>query len=318
MFLYVGSHAVAGVALVLAVLGCSPEAPALDRPVEDEPGDEDELDESNASEDAGGALADDGPDPGPAAPTCPAPEFPQDDALVQFESLEAQVVDERGQGVPGTIAQVCGLNLCLFGETDATGFTRRNEPAEFRRVAFKYGDGLRHAQFARLLTDGAVYELGQQATVALPALSSAPRLEAGSMLESGGVRLDLRATAAKLDLLSYPDDEEHVFVASEFDPARWPEAVPSDQGLEMLFALGPLKTTFCPPAPVRFPNTPGWPPEAELELLLHIVDTANHWGPYGSFSVVATAHVDADGNTITTDPDSGLPELGVIALRLAE
>jgi hypothetical protein len=246
------------------------------------------------------------------------PEFPQDAPAQPFEQLDARVVDQDGEGVPSVTAQICGLDLCLFGETDDLGYIHRKEPTELKRSAFKYGDGLRYAQFARLLTDGATYELGEQATVAFPPLSKSSGFAADEVVTSGDFELDLAGTQAKIDLLSFPDAEQHVFVASELDEARFPDAVPPDLGIEQVIALGPLKTSFCPPAALTWPNTPNWPADAAVEVLLHIVDTANHWGAYGTFASVAAGHVSADGKRITTDADSGLPELGVLGVRLSQ
>jgi hypothetical protein len=259
-----------------------------------------------------------GPQPTTPAPTCPVPDYPQDDEATAFERLDTRVLDQTGNGVPNTTAQVCGLNICLYGSTDDLGVVHHVEHADLARAAFKYGDGLHYAQFARLLTGSSEYDLKDQVTVAFPDLAKAPKLVGGGSLSSGQATLDVTDSDVKIDLLSFPDEADHGFVAAELDKAKWPEAVPADQGLEMLYALGPLKTKFCPPAGLTLPNTPGWKKGVALDLLLHIVDTSNHWGAYGTFAVVGHAHVSDDGKTIATDADAGIPELGVIGLRLSE
>jgi hypothetical protein len=311
--------------LALWLAGCSPEDESLSGQDDDTAQDDadDAKDDSSESDTRGDdeAVNDAGSSSPPSTlptATCPVPEFPQDDPPEPFAQLKARVVDQDGEGVPSVIAQVCGLDLCLFGETDPLGYIQHKESTELKRFAFKYGDGVRYAQFARLLTDGATYDLGDQTTVTFPAASESAAFEAGQVVSSGDFELDLTDTTAKIDVLSFPDDEQHVFVASELESERWPEAVPGDQRFEQLIALGPLKTKFCPPAALTWPNTAQLPAEAAVELLLHITDTANHWGAYGTFASVATAHVSNDGESITTDADSGLPELGVIGVRLAE
>lgn len=315
--------------LALCLAACSPKDESLGERADDTEEDtqeheaddtddaKDESSESDTDEAEGDAGSSSAPPTQPTA-TCPVPEFPQDDPPEPFAQLNARVVDQDGEGVPSVIAQVCGLDLCLFGETDEFGYIQHKQSTEMKRFAFKYGDGVRYAQFARLLTDGATYDLGDQATVAFPAASESAAFEAGQVVTSGAFELDLTDTTAKIDMLSFPNDEQHVFVASELEPERWPDAVPSDQQIEQLVALGPLKTKFCPPAALTWPNTAQLPADAAVELLLHITDTANHWGAYGTFASVATGHVSSDGESITTDTDSGLPELGVIGVRLAE
>jgi hypothetical protein len=117
--------------------------------------------------------------------------------------------------------------------------------------------------------------------------------------------------------LSFPDPEEQVFVARELPADAWPQAVPKDIGIEVLVALGPVKTKFCPPARLDVENSAGWPAGAEVEVLLHVTDALGYWGAYGTFSVVSLAQVDESGERVVTLAGEGLPELGVVGLRLA-
>jgi hypothetical protein len=257
----------------------------------------------------------------PSSPwSCEEPQVATDDPAQPFARLDATVVDEHGQGVPNLLAQACGTNLCLADKTDASGdVALRQDPAvELRRAAFKYGDGLRYAQFARLLSEESEHSLGEQRTFAFPALGLGEPFRVGERLTSSGVVLDLSETlAVRVDVLSFPDTEEQVFVAQPLPSDSWPEAVPKDAGLEVLVALGPVKTKFCPPARLDVENTAGWPPGAEVEVLLHVTDALSHWGAYGTFSRVSLAQVDEAGERVTTNVGEGLPELGVVGLRLA-
>ncbi len=255
-------------------------------------------------------------------PQCEVPEFEDDSAELPFDELRAQVVDVAGDGIADLLAQVCGTNRCLFGSTDDTGFVlHTGSPGEdLSRAAFKYGDGLEYAQFAYLLPEEPTHELGSQATIALPSVSSADEFEAGATVSSSGATLTLAGNAdIQLDLLSFPEDRDHRFVAVEMPERSWPDAVTShDLGLGMLYVLGPLKTELCPAAALTLPNSPEWDPGAEVEFLLHITDTSNHWGLYGEWAVVATGVVSDDGETIVTDESSGIPQLGALGVRLSD
>ncbi len=255
-------------------------------------------------------------------PRCEVPEFEDDSPDVTFEELTAAVVDENGDGISGVLAQACGMNVCLVGWTDDTGYVlnRPDEPETIRRAAFKYGDGLVYAQFAYLLPEQAVHELGEQPTQTLPNVSGGDAFEPGTSVTSSGVTLNLAANSeVSIDRLTFPEESQHRFVAARMSEDTWPSAVTShDLNLGMLFVLGPLKTEFCPAAKLSVPNAAGWDPGERVEFLLHITDVGNHWGVYGEWAVVATGQVSSDGDEITTDDSSGIPQLGAIGLRISD
>src|SRR5690606_32613658 len=124
---------------------------------------------------------------------CDVPEYEDDSEALPLERLRATVTDESGAFVPNVLAQACGMNLCLFGFTDAMGAVlHQRSPAEqMRRVAFKYGDGLRYGQFARLLLGESDVDLQQQATMTLPPVSDGAPFEAGQTMRSEDIELSL-------------------------------------------------------------------------------------------------------------------------------
>lgn len=250
----------------------------------------------------------------PSPPECDVPNYPDESDSVPFERLEARVVDEGGRPVAGTTAQACGLDLCLFGDTDGVGRIVHTERAELRKVAFKYGDGVRHAQLALLLGAGPRHELGDQITLTLPDLGSGSALVPGTTLESSGVELTLDPTTTiTMDLAL--EDEEEVFLAEEFPREAFP-SVAADQDFVAMFALGPPKTKLCPPARLRLPNSTGLSAGSRVSVVLHGIDpVAYTHAPYGGWAEVSTATVSEDGAFIETEPTEGLPMLSVIGIR---
>ncbi len=255
------------------------------------------------------------PQPEPE-PECEVPQFTDDSEAQAFEELRGSVVDDAGKAVAGITAQTCGTNLCLQGETDDTGYVLHQRAIALRRPAFKYGDGLRYAQFAFLLPDQPVIDVGEQTTVPLLTGKGGDRLEVGAEMTSRGVTLSIAADAQlSLNLLDFPDEADHVFTAYEMPRAVWPDAVADQYDLERVVALGPLKTEICPPAEVRLPNSEGWEPDTEVEILLHVTDVAHHWALYGEWGQVADAVVSEDGAEVVTIDGTGVGQLGVIGLR---
>lgn len=303
-------------ALVLASLvvsGCSGETPLGSKSPEAD---------SAADFDAAPAPAKPRTDDASVTNDCEAPQFPSADGSAPFERLSATVVDDEGKPVVDQLAQACGIDVCLARTTSGTGDVdiRPDTLQDIRRVAFKYGDGLRYAQFALLLDpEQTTHEVGTQTTLTLPPAAESSPLEPGSAPTSNGVRLVLADDSdVQFDLLSFPDPEQHVFLA-----AAWPgeEAFPQaaqELDLVALWALGPLKTEFCPPAALSLPNNTSLPAGTELEVLLHVTDVAAAWGEYGSWGPVARAQVSEDGARIETVDGSGIPQLGAIGLRVLQ
>lgn len=248
-------------------------------------------------------------------PVCDVPIVDQSYEPVPFEKLTATVVDETGDPVSKLLTQACGLDVCLNGETNTKGETTIAGDHDISKLAFKYGDGLYYAQVALLLPEETTHDLGEQRTLRLPLDEATDYFEPGETSTSSDVQLTLSNDAeVHIDELSYADPSEHRFAAAGVTAEAFPEAA-EDQGFISLWALGPAKTEFCPPAKLTLPNLTELEPETPVELFLLITDVYGRWGRYGEWTQVATAHVSEDGKHLVTDPDHGIPELGLVGVR---
>lgn len=248
-------------------------------------------------------------------PVCEVPIVDQSHEPVPFAKLTATVVDETGAAVAKLLTQACGLDVCLNGETTSNGETTIAGEHSISKLAFKYGDGLHYAQVALLLPEETTHSLGTQRTLRLPLDEASDYFEPGETSTSSGVRLTLSDDAeVQVDELSYPDPSEHRFVAAGVTARAFPEAAEA-HGFVSLWALGPAKTEFCPPAKLTLPNLTELEPETSVELLLLVTDVSGRWGRYGEWTKVASAQVSDDGKHLVSDPDHGIPELGLIGVR---
>jgi hypothetical protein len=296
-------------ALAVAAAACSDDA-VIDGGNEPEPEPLEEPEPEPMSE----------PEPEPAleagapSPECEVREFEDDSANVPFERLEARVVDTDGEPLVGVKAQACGINLCLFGDTDELGRIVHQDDQEFQRLAFKYGDGIHQAQLAFVLDEQPEHLLGDQVTLVFPPLETGDRFEPGATLSSEGISLELAAEVdVTFDVFSY-DEDEYRFVAREFPAGAFPEAAASERFVVMA-ALGPAHTKLCPPAKLVLPNSAALEPGRELSVFVHNSNNLFPFAPYGGWVEMATAKVSDDGERIETDDEQGLTYLGVIGLR---
>lgn len=252
---------------------------------------------------------------GSAPVECDVPHFDDESAAEPFARLSATVVDEDGAPVADTIVQACGLNVCLQGNTSAQGRAVIAGDEDIQKLAFKYGDGLHHAQVALRLSGETSYELGEQRTVTFPSADPKNRFDAGKTLSSSGARLSLaQDTETVIDVLSYADPSEHLFVAKAFEPDGFPHAAEGHEFVS-LWALGPAKTEFCPPAELSLPNLAELEPKTRVDLLLLVTDVSGRYGRYAEWQAVASGRVDDSGDRIVTDAGRGIPELGLIGVR---
>jgi hypothetical protein len=226
---------------------------------------------------------------------------------------ESSPVDE------GLLVQVCGVNvgsnICVNGEVTAAGRVEVATDNDIPKPAFKYGDGLAYGKLALLLPDPSDdVDFETLYLPRLPALGAA--LGAGQTSESGGVRIVVQpGTAIHVDPLFYRTPEEQAFRAAELSPELFPPGLDRGTGLELVFTLAPLDMTFCPGAELQLPNTPGWAPGTEVELLLQGLDIDRQpWAPYGEWAVFATGEVEAEGERIVTT-EGTLPILSNVGVR---
>jgi hypothetical protein len=235
-------------------------------------------------------------------------------------SVQAMVLDTDGAPVDqGILVQVCGVNvgsnLCINDAIGPNGAVSVPTDVEFPKPAFKYGDGLLFGKLAILIdvpSDGV--DLG---TLHLPRLPvTGAEMRAGATAESGGARLTLAAdTFVEVDRLVYRTADEQAFRAAALPIDLVSPELDGGAGLELLYTLAPIDTTFCPAATLELPNTAGWEAGTAVEFLLQGLDIDQQpWAPYGEWAVVATGEVDESGeNLITTE--GGVRLLGSIGVR---
>jgi hypothetical protein len=189
-----------------------------------------------------------------------------------------------------------------------------------RKPAFKYGDGLVHAELALLLPESEEdLDLGTLHLPALPAVGSP--IEPGVPAESGGATLTLPAGGVlTLDAFApYDSAENRAFRAAELPPELFPDGLDHGQELERVFALAPLGAELCPVATLSLPNAAGWDAGTEVEFLLQgfgvgLVEGDQPFAPYGDWEPFATGVVSDDGATLDMT-DGGLPIISNVGVR---
>jgi hypothetical protein len=240
---------------------------------------------------------------------------------VNVVHISATVVDENGIPVPNMLAQACGVNVCVNGTTDGSGLVVIDTNSQQKKPAFKYGDGRTHAKFALLLDGGSPVDvdLGQQRTVAFDPPESGAELSPGKTASSRGVDLRLASDSnpVKPDPFDFDTPDLRKFRAAEVSAQNAPAAVDASLGFGIVYALTPLGTELCPPAELTIPNSANYPAGSAVEVYLHGIDVGETWAPYGGWAKVSSGTVSADGKTISTAEEGGLPALSAIGVRLA-
>jgi hypothetical protein len=235
--------------------------------------------------------------------------------------VSATVIDENGAPVPHLLAQACGTNVCVNGSTDANGVVIIDTDAKEQKPAFKYGDGKTHAKFALPLRGDSPIsvDLGEQRTVAFDPPESGAELAPGKLASSRGVELLLASDAnpVKPDPFEFDTPDLRKFRAAAVSTLDAPAAVDTSLGLGILYALTPSGAALCPPAKLTLPNSANYPAGSAVELYLHGIDVAEDWAPYGGWAKVSDGMVSADGKTISTTEQGGLPALSAIGVRPA-
>ncbi len=246
---------------------------------------------------------------------CTAPGYHVDADPLGVQQVNALLVDQAGTAVPGVPVQVCGVNQCYYGNSNGVG--RINVVVEEPLVlpVFKYGDGQDFAELGAPLDAAAAQDLGTVVALPLPTLADGAPFPKSGDLSHGDLTLHLgSSTSVTLDLLSYPDDEQHVFRTVPVPLDRSTKALPPSFGFELAYGAAPLLTKFCPAAPLSVKNTLGWDPGTAVEVFIQGLDTNEQWAPYGTWVKVADAEVSSDGSSIDTT-SGGIPILSSIALR---
>lgn len=250
---------------------------------------------------------------------CEGPGFGGNEVSVPMTSVEATILDLDSDPVAGVQTLLCGTDICLDpAVTGADGHVliAAAQGQMMKLPALKYGDGLLYGRFAIPLTEP-VTVFPTVVTPLLPPLAEGQTLAAGMTVTSGDVTLTIPAeTEVEIDYLIYDEVEKEGFRTATIPDPSLISAVDPTLGLEIAYAVAPVETTFCPAVMVTVPNTPGWAAGAEVEFFLHSVDVAQHWAPYAGWAKMSDGQVSADGATISTSPDGGMPVLSVFGIRL--
>ena len=253
---------------------------------------------------------------------CPAgPGFGEPAPEVEIQSVAATVVDQQSAPAEGLMVYLCGTLVCSpFARTasDGSAVVGFSEPiGPMEKPAFKYGDGRSYGRFAaRLPASDGTLELGRVGTPGLP--EEGQPLAAGSVVDSGGVRLTLASDAEfEISAIDYPSEDDRLFRAAELPIDLAPPELLEDSGLEAIFALGPAGTVVCPAAGLSVPNSLGAAPGTELDVLMHGVDTEEEFAPWGGWVEVGVARVSDDGERIELE-SGALPVLSAVGLRTRE
>ncbi|MBK7581037.1 MAG: hypothetical protein IPI67_12590 [Myxococcales bacterium] len=257
------------------------------------------------------------------------PGYPSTDPSHQVDELNATILDTTGAPATKVLAQVCGLDLCINGSTDNQGVVCTLDKqtsvcapgilpnAEFRRPAFKYGDGMGYVKFAQLLpTNTTKYAIGEVRTAKLPDPSQGVTLVPGGSASSGGATLTLAAgTDITFDELTFDTDELKKFRAAEVPLSSAPPAVDKSAGFEIIVGTTPLDTEFCPHAKLSVKNTASWAAGTEVEFWIHGIDPGEEWAPYAGWAKVSGGKVTSDGQSVETNDGEGIPVLSTFGIK---
>lgn len=249
-------------------------------------------------------------------PECDGPGYAMGAMPLTVDSVTADIVDLDGNAFAGEGTQLCGLDICLFGDTDGSGHVSIPANKEMDTPAFKWGNGYTAARLALRLPEAG--DTVFQKLIALRLPQAGVAMVPGTTLTSGDLSLTVDAEGViEVDEINFPEADQQLFRSSTVPADRVGDVVDPALGLEMLFAAGPFETLFCPAAKVSVPNSEGWAAGTAVELWLQGVDTLQHWAPYAGWTKVSTGAVSADGATIETTDGEGLPSLGVFGIKRA-
>jgi len=188
----------------------------------------------------------------------------------------------------------------------------------------QYGKGFDFIKLAAPLptNPSSPHDFGVIHTGRLPAsgpelCSDGEKENPGQAASSAGVTLTVEQCAVvKIDTITYFDPAKRTFRAVRLPASATTPAIDGSLGLELVYGLAPIRTRICPAAKLTVPNGPGWNANAEVEFFIHGVDVPEYFSLYGGWTKVSEGSVSADGNTVSTNDGEGLPELGVVGIRL--
>jgi hypothetical protein len=277
--------------------------------------------ETSSVGDLGDLAASNGDASMDAAPMCPASSPDAPDGGVCLNAVSGKMVDETGAGLPNLVTSVCAV-ACFFGMTRADG-TFTNDVYQIIDPSFyaleAHGRPNRASWYAPLPP-----LVGMSASYAQPLLlpslpASGPLIaldQSAQTLTSGDVTLLLAAgTKVMLDVedVVNGDPGRQLRVVKIAPPTKMP-FVDASAPPDALYGFSPFEVRFSQPAQLTFANSAGLAANAAVNVL-ELSGLVGVNPPAGHFSVVATAHVTADGSQIVMDSGQGVSGLTWIALR---
>lgn len=253
--------------------------------------------------------------PATLGPDCDFPDSVETDPqIVEFEAVLGTVVTVDGDPVANDAIQVCGINLCLYGDTDGTGTVavpQGNTPLDV--PVFKVGDGLSRARIGYPVPEGGG-EIEMEGTT-IDLVDSETTLEGGAVAEADGVILTIAEGAGVgLNTFDFPDCGQDTLRAAVV-PAGSIDVIAPDQDFVALVGLGPNETIFCPAAGLSIPNDTDLEAGTEVEFVQQSLETGQFFGAYGQWEQVAVGRVSDDGASFVTDDGEGIPILTTTGVR---
>ena len=246
--------------------------------------------------------------------TCKGAGFGGGESPQPVTSATATIIkDTAGVPVAGLSVWIAGLDLTSApGKTSAAGAVTVSANMNFKSPALRFGDGLVYPQLLAKIDEPAT-TFAFLVTAKFP--DSGPALVPGSVVKSGDLTLALPAGGAiQVDTLSYDTPDKQALRAVTL-PVSEQVALIRGMGFEILLAVAPAATTFCPPAAVTVPNSPEWPAGTSAEFFVMGGDVSQEWAPWAAWTHITDGVVSADGKTITTYAAGGLPVLATLAIR---
>jgi hypothetical protein len=233
---------------------------------------------------------------------------------VPVTSVTAIAKDENGSPIANFSLQLCGTDNCLYADTNTIGqATFTTNVGTVDRPMFKPGDSLVYGKIG--------YPYLADSPNPLPGffpkmVDSGKALDPGTDVSAADVTIAIPAGGAVVvDDLIYDEPAKQTFRAASLS-ANQLATIPELAGFAALYTLGPIDTLFCPPAKLTVPNS-GLPAGATVEIFAQELAVGEHFGGYGEWSKIADGVVSADGATISTTDDTGLPALLTIAIKAA-
>jgi len=256
---------------------------------------------------------------GGEGPTCPptAPAHPGSEDYVGI--VQGTVQDLQGTAAANILSDVCGTNMCLSGKTNGQGsfFVDDGQTNMLEDVRLLWGAGLTFIKMSAELPSMPDADFGVINTVRLPDFAQGADLTEGDNTQ-GDVTLTIAAGASiDIDGILYSDAAQRGFRTVSFKPSdgNFP-SIDDSLGLVQLYGLAPINTDICPAATMTVPNDAGWPANAAVEFYFHGTKTFAHWAPYGGWAKVSDGTVSGDGATVSTNDGEGIPELGLVGIKL--